>query len=90
MVFFFSKVCFLFDIQKFIFIFLFRESDLATDENLLKHLTREMVYQWIGNLITPHWWSEVHINKALANFIAYIISLKVNMKKDYIRQISNF
>lgn len=55
----------------------FRESDLVADEFLLKHVTREIVYQWVGNLITPHWWTEVHINKALANYIAYIISLKV-------------
>ncbi|KAK6617492.1 hypothetical protein RUM44_005080 [Polyplax serrata] len=57
----------------------FKESDLYTDEHLVKHISREIVYQWVGNLVTPHWWSEVHLNKALCNFIAYIISLKIDL-----------
>ncbi|KAL0271165.1 UNVERIFIED_CONTAM: hypothetical protein PYX00_008351 [Menopon gallinae] len=59
-------------------LIIFKEGDLTIEEFLVKHLTREIMYQWIGNLVTPHWWSEVHINKALVNFISRVVSLKVD------------
>lgn len=33
-------------------------------------LTQELIYQWLGSWVTPYWWSDAHVNKALASFLA--------------------
>lgn len=38
--------------------------------NMYYDLAQELIYQWLGSWITPEWWSEAHLNKALARFIA--------------------
>lgn len=55
------------------------------DRELLKRgyygLTQEMIYQWLGSWVTPYWWSDAHVNKALASFLAANIVLEVIMTK---------
>lgn len=33
-------------------------------------ITQEFIYQWIGSWVTPYWWSDAHVNKALTGFLA--------------------
>lgn len=46
----------------------FRESDLANQGYYL--IAQELVYQWLGTWITPYWWTDAHVNKAIAGFLA--------------------
>ncbi|XP_065370998.1 aminopeptidase N [Calliphora vicina] len=52
------------------------------DRELLKRgyygLTQEMIYQWLGSWVTPYWWSDAHVNKALASFLAANIVLEID------------
>ncbi|XP_041449653.1 leucyl-cystinyl aminopeptidase isoform X2 [Drosophila obscura] len=45
-----------------------RETELLKKGYLV--LARELVNQWIGSWITPEWWSEANLNKALTSFLA--------------------
>lgn len=45
-----------------------RESDLANRGYYL--IAQELVYQWLGAWVTPYWWSDAHVNKAIAGFLA--------------------
>lgn len=33
-------------------------------------IAQELVYQWLGAWATPYWWSDSHINKAIAGFLS--------------------
>lgn len=41
------------------------------------HITHELVYQWLGGLTTPFWWSDAHVNNALVKYITAYTTLKV-------------
>lgn len=56
------------------FIF-FRGSELTGKGSW--HITHELVYQWLGALTTPFWWSDAHINNALVKYITAYATLKV-------------
>lgn len=45
-----------------------RESDLSNRGFYL--IAQELVYQWLGSWVTPYWWTDAHLNKALAGFLA--------------------
>lgn len=45
-----------------------RESDLSNRGYYL--IAQELVYQWLGSWVTPYWWTDAHVNKALAGFLA--------------------
>lgn len=45
-----------------------RESDLANNGYYL--IAQELVYQWLGAWRTPSWWTDAHVNKAIAGFLA--------------------
>lgn len=49
-------------------LFPYRESDLSNQGYYL--LAQELIYQWLGSWITPQWWTEAHVNKAIAGFLA--------------------
>ncbi|XP_053603710.1 aminopeptidase N [Plodia interpunctella] len=57
-------------------LIIFKESDLSSKGYL--QLTQEILYQWLGSLATPAWWSDAHINKALVGYLAADIAFKVN------------
>lgn len=57
------------------FIKHFRESDLSNQGYYL--LAQELAYQWLGSWVTPLWWSDAHLNKALAGFLAASAALEV-------------
>lgn len=46
----------------------YRESDLANRGYYL--IAQELVYQWLGAWVSPFWWSDAHVNKAIAGFLA--------------------
>ncbi|PSN54261.1 hypothetical protein C0J52_08613 [Blattella germanica] len=50
------------------------ESDFINDEALAWRLAGEIAQQWFGHLVTPAWWSDARINKALANYLATLAS----------------
>lgn len=53
----------------------FRESDL---QNGYYGIAQELVYQWLGAWISPHWWSEAHVNKAVAGFLAASTAIEID------------
>ncbi|XP_062552082.1 aminopeptidase N [Armigeres subalbatus] len=53
----------------------FRESDLL---NGYYGITQELVYQWLGTWISPHWWSDAHVNKAVAGFLAASTAIEID------------
>lgn len=59
----------------------FRESDLQT--NGYYSLAQEITYQWIGHLVSPKWWSDSHLNKALAGFLAVTVAMEINDGKEF-------
>lgn len=56
-----------------------RESDLSSNGYYI--LAQELIYQWLGSWITPSWWSDAHINKAIVGFLAASTSLEVSTIK---------
>lgn len=52
-----------------------RESELSNRG--VWQIAQEVVYQWLGDFATPFWWSDAHINKALASYLAAVTSFKV-------------
>ncbi|CAG9853687.1 unnamed protein product [Phyllotreta striolata] len=55
-------------------VLLFKESELCVRGSW--QITNEMVYQWLGALATPFWWSDAHINNALVRYVAAYTTLK--------------
>lgn len=53
----------------------FRESEISGKGSW--HISQELVYQWLGSLATPFWWSDAHINNALARYVTAYATLKV-------------
>lgn len=53
----------------------FRESDL---QNGYYSIAQELVYQWLGTWISPHWWSDAHVNKAVAGFLAAATTIDID------------
>ncbi|KAH8270161.1 hypothetical protein KR018_005007 [Drosophila ironensis] len=53
-----------------------RESEL-TKEGLFS-IIKELIYHWVGIWITPSWWSEEILNKAIISFIASEIVIDIN------------
>ncbi|XP_055377677.1 aminopeptidase N [Condylostylus longicornis] len=49
-------------------LILFKESELL--KKGYYGLSQELIYQWLGSWVTPYWWSDAHVNKALASFLA--------------------
>ncbi|XP_012283052.1 aminopeptidase N [Orussus abietinus] len=55
---------------------IFKESDLET--SCYWQLAHELVYQWIGQLVTPCRWTDVQYTKALNAFLASMAALDLN------------
>ncbi|KAL1513014.1 hypothetical protein ABEB36_002501 [Hypothenemus hampei] len=62
-------------------ILLFKESELSSKGTW--HLTQELVYQWLGALATPFWWSDAHINNALVRYVTAYTTLNINEDETY-------
>lgn len=60
-----------------IFVDFHRESDLANRGYYL--IAQELVYQWLGSWVTPAWWSDAHVNKAIAGFLAAATANEVTL-----------
>ncbi|CAB3360825.1 Hypothetical predicted protein [Cloeon dipterum] len=53
----------------------YREGDILSGSNtynrwVTSYVVNELVMQWVGSLITPEWWQDVWMNRALVNFLA--------------------
>lgn len=48
--------------------FNYRESDLTNQGYYL--IAQELIYQWLGIKVAPFWWTDAHVNKAIAGFLA--------------------
>ncbi|XP_033241603.1 aminopeptidase N isoform X1 [Drosophila pseudoobscura] len=53
-----------------------RETELFKEGYFV--LARELVNQWIGSWITPEWWSEANVNKALTSFLAAEFAMTID------------
>lgn len=56
---------------------LVRESDFANEETLSWRLSVEVSQQWFGHLVSPGWWGDVRINRALVNYVATLAAKQV-------------
>ncbi|XP_058063997.1 aminopeptidase N [Anopheles bellator] len=56
-------------------LIIFKESELQQG---YYGLAQELVYQWLGSWITPHWWSDAHVNKAIAGFLSADTAIKID------------
>ncbi|XP_044740664.1 aminopeptidase N isoform X2 [Chrysoperla carnea] len=54
----------------------FKESELSRTG--VWQIAQEITYQWLGALATPYWWSDAHINKALASYMAAWTAFKID------------
>ncbi|XP_072390587.1 aminopeptidase N [Diabrotica undecimpunctata] len=57
-------------------VLLFKESELVSHDSC--HIIHELVYQWLGALATPFWWSDAHINNALVRYVTAYTTLKMH------------
>lgn len=57
-------------------LILFKESELGGKRTW--HISQELVYQWLGALATPFWWSDAHVNNALARYLTAYTTLQLN------------
>ncbi|CAH0553112.1 unnamed protein product [Brassicogethes aeneus] len=62
-------------------ILLFKESELSGKGSW--HITQELVYQWLGALATPFWWSDAHINNALVRYVTAYTTLKMEENETF-------
>ncbi|KAF7279863.1 hypothetical protein GWI33_006670 [Rhynchophorus ferrugineus] len=62
-------------------LLMFKESELSSKGSW--HLTQELVYQWLGALATPFWWSDAHINNALVRYITAYATLKIGENETF-------
>jgi hypothetical protein len=58
---------------------LIRESDFMNEDALSWHLAVEVSQQWLGHLVSPAWWTDAKINKALANYLATLAAKQVSV-----------
>ncbi|KAG7187593.1 hypothetical protein KM043_016661 [Ampulex compressa] len=54
----------------------FKESELSS--TLIWNTAYELMYQWIGQYITPFNWSDAPVNKALNSFLASMTTVDIN------------
>ncbi|XP_034944906.1 aminopeptidase N isoform X2 [Chelonus insularis] len=54
----------------------FKESELSSP--LIWNTVYELIYQWIGQHVTPYRWSDAQINKALNSFLASKITVDID------------
>nr|CAH7750129.1 unnamed protein product [Callosobruchus chinensis] len=57
-------------------LILFKESELSGRGSW--HIIQELVYQWLGALATPFWWSDAHINNALVRYVTAYTTLQMH------------
>ncbi|XP_031844214.1 aminopeptidase N isoform X2 [Nomia melanderi] len=57
-------------------LMLFKESELSGPSYWLT--AYELLYQWIGQYITPSYWSQAPVNKALNSFLASLTTVNLN------------
>ncbi|KAH8379861.1 hypothetical protein KR009_007687, partial [Drosophila setifemur] len=46
-------------------------------------IAKELIYQWIGIWITPEWWSDANVNKALISFLASEIVIDIDGGEEF-------
>ncbi|XP_055524204.1 aminopeptidase N [Wyeomyia smithii] len=56
-------------------LILFKENELQQGYYAI---TQELVYQWLGSWITPNWWSDAHVNKAIAGFLSASTAIELD------------
>ncbi|XP_053699117.1 aminopeptidase N [Sabethes cyaneus] len=56
-------------------LILFKENELQQG---YYGITQELVYQWLGSWITPNWWSDAHVNKAIAGFLSASTAIEID------------
>ncbi|KAH8241899.1 hypothetical protein KR038_003868, partial [Drosophila bunnanda] len=58
-----------------------RESELQ--KNGIFEIMRATMYQWIGVCITPDWWSEANVNKALISFLTSELVIEITGEAEF-------
>ena len=56
-------------------LILFKESELGGKTTW--HIAQELVYQWLGAMATPFWWSDAHVNHALARYLTAYTTIQL-------------
>ena len=47
-------------------------------QNVAYIMAHEVAHQWFGNLVTPHWWSDLWLKEGFASFMGYVSVNEVN------------
>ncbi|CAH1974580.1 unnamed protein product [Acanthoscelides obtectus] len=62
-------------------LILFKESELSGRGSW--HIAQELVYQWLGALATPFWWSDAHINNALVRYVTAYTTIQMQENETF-------
>uniref|UniRef100_U5EY25 Aminopeptidase n=1 Tax=Corethrella appendiculata TaxID=1370023 RepID=U5EY25_9DIPT len=62
-------------------LIVFKESELQAQG--YKTIAQEISYQWLGSWVTPFWWSDAHINKAIAGFLSTLAAIEIDHGKEF-------
>lgn len=57
-------------------LMLFKESDLLGHGYY--NLAQELIYNWLGAYVTPEWYSDMHLNKAIAAFLGSVTAIEID------------
>ncbi|XP_017846387.1 aminopeptidase N isoform X1 [Drosophila busckii] len=57
-------------------LLIFKDSDILKQRYF--DSAQELIYQWLGSWVTPEWWSDAHVNKALTSFLAAEVVIQID------------
>ncbi|XP_058063365.1 aminopeptidase N [Anopheles bellator] len=49
-----------------------RSSSAKHKEAVASVVAHELVHQWFGNLVTPHWWNDLWLKEGFATYLSYM------------------
>ncbi|KAG8235175.1 hypothetical protein J437_LFUL015481, partial [Ladona fulva] len=49
-----------------------KETTTRTKQRIAMDIAHEVAHQWMGNLVSPCWWSDVWLNECFCNYMEYV------------------